>query len=126
MLIFLERLLEEDSHLNKDFYIQAMIWSAIVVYIVDRRWRVAASWSFAGGVLSILGLMHSFKLTGSDSIINLPFLSIFSEGEFDAAQLFPAWEFAVGYLIVGTLLFITPWISRTNTMMEASNDGDGI
>ena len=112
--------------LEQGFLYSAMIWSAIVVYIVDRRWRVAASWSFAGGVLSTLGLMHSFKLTGSDSIINLPFLSIFSEGEFDAAQLFPAWEFAVGYLIVGTLLFITPWISRTNTMMEASNDGDGI
>ncbi|MDA0346570.1 MAG: NCS2 family permease [Verrucomicrobia bacterium] len=106
--------------LEQGFLYSAMIWSAIVVYIVDRRWRVAAGWSLAGGILSIMGLMHSFKLTGSDSIIDLPVLSIFSENELDIASLFPAWEFAVGYLLVGTLLYITPWISKPGTLTGES------
>ncbi|MCB1123494.1 MAG: NCS2 family permease, partial [Verrucomicrobiae bacterium] len=56
--------------------------------------------------------MHAYKLTGSDSIINLPLLGVLSGKSGSAASLFPAWEFAAGYTLVAILLFITPWINR--------------
>jgi adenine/guanine/hypoxanthine permease len=97
--------------LEQGFLYSAMIWSAMVVYIIDRKFHLAAVWSFSGAVLSILGLMHSFKLTGTDSIINLPLIRIFSGESMNLAALFPAWQFAAGYLFVGCLLLVTPWIT---------------
>lgn len=99
--------------LEQGFLYSAMIWSAIVVYIVDHRWKVAAWWSLSGAVLSILGLMHSYQLTGTDSVINLPMLSLFSADQPSFASMFPAWEYAVGYLLVGILLLLTPIISKS-------------
>jgi AGZA family xanthine/uracil permease-like MFS transporter len=101
--------------LEQGFLYSAMIWSAIVVYIIDRSFRLAAYWSFAGGALSILGLMHSFRLTGTDSIINLPLIKILSGENLDTQGLFPAWEFAAGYLLVGILLLITPLITKSDS-----------
>jgi adenine/guanine/hypoxanthine permease len=101
--------------LEQGFLYSAMIWAAMVVYIVDRRWKLAAWWSFSGAILSVLGLMHSFKLTGTDSVINLPILGIFSDNKPSLASLFPAWEYAVGYLLVGTLLLLTPFISNAQS-----------
>jgi len=101
--------------LEQGFLYSAMIWSAMVVYIIDHKFRLAAIWSFSGALLSILGLMHSFKLTGTDSIINLPLIGIISGESMDAAALFPAWQFAAGYSLVGLLLLLTPWITRTET-----------
>lgn len=99
--------------LEQGFLYAAMIWSAIIVYIVDREFKRAACWSLSGALLSILGLMHSYQLTGSDSIIHLPLIQLFSGNTADFAALFPAWEYAVGYLFVGMLLFATPWITSS-------------
>ena len=101
--------------LEQGFLYSAMIWSAMVVYIVDREFRRAAFWSFSGALLSILGLMHSYQLTGSDSIINLPIFQVFSGNSPDLITLFPAWEYAVGYGLVGLILLVTPLISRPET-----------
>ena len=92
-----------------------MIWAAIVVYIVDREFKRAAFWSLSGALLSILGLMHSYQLTGSDSIIHLPLIQLFSGNPPEFAALFPAWEYAAGYLFVAILLFVTPWITARET-----------
>ncbi len=106
--------------LEQGFLYSAMIWSAMVIYIIDRKFRLAAYWSFAGGALSILGLMHSFRLTGTDSIINLPLVKILSDETLNAKGLIPAWEFAAGYVLVGVLLLITPWIAKTQNNDLAS------
>ena len=49
--------------LEQGFLYSAMIWSAIVVCIVDRKLRAAAGWSFAGAVLSAFGLMPTTTAT---------------------------------------------------------------
>ncbi|EDY85021.1 putative permease subfamily [Verrucomicrobiia bacterium DG1235] len=98
--------------LEQGFLYSAMIWAAIVVCIVDRNFRTAAWWSFSGAVLAMLGLMHSFKLTGGDSIIDVPLLGILTGESLRGAGLFPAWEFAVGYVLMGLILWVTPWVSK--------------
>lgn len=101
--------------LEQGFLYSAMIWSAIVVYIVDRKFKTAAYWSFAGAALAILGLMHSYKLTGGDSIIDLPLLTLLSGSKSSDITLFPALDFAIGYAIMGLILLATPFVSRPAT-----------
>ena len=55
--------------LEQGFLYSAMIWSAIVVCIVDREWHRAAVWCGIGGLLALTGLMHSYALTGRDTVI---------------------------------------------------------
>lgn len=98
--------------LEQGFLYSAMIWSAMVVCIVDRKFRIAARWSFCGAVLALLGLMHSYRLTGGDSIVDLPLLVALAGEPLSGEALFPAWEFAVGYLVMGLVLWVTPWVSR--------------
>ncbi|MDG2169843.1 MAG: hypothetical protein P8L44_18185, partial [Opitutales bacterium] len=97
--------------LEQGFLYSAMIWAAVVVYIIDREFKRAAFWSLTGAILSILGLMHSYQLTGNDSIIHLPLIQLFSGNTPELSALFPAWEYAAGYLLVAVLLFVTPWIT---------------
>ena len=104
--------------LEQGFLYSAMIWSAMVVYIIDREFKRAAWWSFSGALLSILGLMHSFKLTGTDSIINLPLIELLTGGASDLSSIFPAWEYAVAYALVGIILLVTPWVTRTEANGE--------
>ena len=98
--------------LEQGFLYSAMIWSAMVVYIIDQNFKVAAYWSFSGAVLSLLGLMHAFQLTGSDSVIDLALLRSLTDDSVSGISLFPGLEYAVGYSLVGLLLYIIPWIRR--------------
>jgi AGZA family xanthine/uracil permease-like MFS transporter len=104
--------------LEQGFLYSAMIWAAIVVYIVDREFKRAAFWSLTGAVLSILGLMHSFQLTGNDSIIHLPLIQLLSGDAPELSTLFPAWEYAVGYSLVGFILLLTPWVTRAELQAD--------
>ncbi len=54
--------------LEQGFLYSAMIWAAMVVCIVDRQWLRAAVWSGAGALLSLLGLVHVYALTGRDTV----------------------------------------------------------
>ncbi|MBH54082.1 MAG: permease [Opitutaceae bacterium] len=96
--------------LEQGFLYSAMIWAAMVVFIIDQNFRLAAWWSFAGALLSILGLMHAFQFTGTDTIINMPLIRRLTGETLSGIDLFPAWEFAVGYFLVGILLLAVPWI----------------
>ncbi|MBC2608137.1 NCS2 family permease [Pelagicoccus albus] len=101
--------------LEQGFLYSAMIWSAVVVYIVEREFKVAAYWSFAGAVLAALGLMHSYRLTGSDSIIDLPLVQALVGNLEQGQSLFPAWEFALGYALMGITLLVTPYVAKPET-----------
>lgn len=43
-----------------------MILSAATVEIIEHRFRRAAAWFAAGGVLALVGLAHNYRITGSD------------------------------------------------------------
>ena len=57
--------------LNQGFIITSMIYAAVTVHIVDRKFQNAAIWLVAASALSFTGLIHGFSLTdkGIDTLI---------------------------------------------------------
>lgn len=97
--------------LEQGFLYSAMIWAAIVVYLVDRKWRHAALWCGIGALLSAFGLMHAYALAEHDTVIDLPLLAWLS-GTLDANRsLLPAGKVAMGYAIAAVLFYITPYVT---------------
>jgi adenine/guanine/hypoxanthine permease len=104
--------------LEQGFLYSAMIWAAIVVCIVDRHWNRAAIWSGIGAVLSLLGLMHSYKLTGRDTVISLPLLDwlqahLGAQGSsiLGGQTLFPAGGAALGYALMAGLFLLVRFVT---------------
>jgi AGZA family xanthine/uracil permease-like MFS transporter len=87
--------------LEQGFLYSAMIWSAVVVCIVDRAWSKAATWCGVGALLALSGLMHSYALTGRDTVIDLPLLAMLSGEWREGRSIFPAGGAALGYALAG-------------------------
>jgi len=92
--------------LEQGFIYCALIWSAMTFFIVERQFARAAAWSGLAAALSLLGLMHSWKFTASDTVIHVPLLDrLVGSGETSGwVALFPAWPFATGYALFALLL----------------------
>ena len=45
--------------LDRGFILTSMGWAALGVNLIDRRFKVAAAWAGALGVLSFLGIVHA-------------------------------------------------------------------
>lgn len=104
--------------LEQGFIYCALIWSAITFYIVERQFARAAVWCAVAAVLSLAGLMHSWKFTASDTVIHVPLLDrlVGETAANGAAGLFPAWAFAAGYVGFGLLLLAAGrWSQPTDT-----------
>ncbi|MBM4365844.1 MAG: NCS2 family permease [Deltaproteobacteria bacterium] len=81
--------------LEQGFIFTAMVLAAVTVYIIERRFRVAAGWAALGAVLSATGLVHAYQFTFGDA----------------AMALFPAWEHAIGYAAMALLLLVAEWVT---------------
>ena len=88
-----------------------MIWSAVVVCIVDRQWLRAAAWCGVGAVLALSGLMHSYALTGRDTVIDLPLLSWASGQWTPGRSLFPAGGAALGYALAALVFLLAKYLT---------------
>lgn len=97
--------------LEQGFLYSAMIWSAIVVCIVDRQWLRAATWSGVGAALALTGLMHSYALTGRDTVIDLPLLGLLSGQSLAGRALFPAGGAALGYALAAVVFLLARFIT---------------
>ena len=97
--------------LEQGFLYSAMIWSAIVVCIVDRQWLRAAVWSAVGAVLALSGLMHSYALTGRDTVIDLPLLAWLSGMWTPGRSMFPAGGAALGYALAAVIFLLAKFIT---------------
>lgn len=76
----------------------AMLLAAVVVEVVERRFRRAALWSFCAAALSWIGLMHGWRWTGADTAMELGL------GAGSAA--------ALGYAAMGLLFLAVPLIGH--------------
>ena len=97
--------------LEQGFLYCAMIWSAIIVCIVDRQWARAAGWCGIGGLLALTGLMHSFALTGRDTVIDLPLLAWLSGQWTPGRTLFPAGGAALGYALAALVFMLAKYVT---------------
>ena len=82
--------------IEQGFLFTAMILSAAVVAVIERRWFVAAAWCGAAALLSAIGLMHAYQWTFGDT----------------ALRLAPAWPFVIGYSFMALLFFIAQWTTE--------------
>jgi AGZA family xanthine/uracil permease-like MFS transporter len=82
--------------LEQGFLFTSMILAAATVAVIGRRFRVAAAWCLVAAALSVAGLMHSFRWTGTDTALSLQ----------------PAWAWAAGYAFMAALFFVAPWITE--------------
>ncbi len=96
--------------LEQGFIYCALIWAATTFYIVERQFARAAAWCGVAAVLSLAGLMHSWKFTASDTAIHVPLLDrlVGAPTTGGWAGLFPAWPFAAGYAGFA-LLLLAAW-----------------
>ena len=76
--------------LSQGFILTSMILSAILALSIDHRLLKAALWSFAGAVLSGLGIIHAYALT--------------PQGVQNKFGFFAAPGFVAGYALTGCVL----------------------
>jgi AGZA family xanthine/uracil permease-like MFS transporter len=82
--------------IEQGFLFTAMLLSAAVVGVIERRWRRAAAWSAFAALLSACGLMHSYQWTFGDT----------------ALKLAPAWPFVIGYAGMSLLFLSAQWTTE--------------
>lgn len=82
--------------IEQGFLFTAMILSAAVVGVIERRWTVAAAWCACAAVLSALGLMHSYDWTFGDTAIKLA----------------PAWPHVIGYTGMALIFLTAHWTTE--------------
>ena len=82
--------------IEEGFLFTAMLLSAAVVGVIERRWSQAAAWSACAALLSAFGLMHSYQWTFGDT----------------ALRLAPAWPFVIGYGGMALLFFTARWTTE--------------
>jgi AGZA family xanthine/uracil permease-like MFS transporter len=78
--------------LEQGFLLTSMVWAAITVEIIERRFGRAALWALGGAALSLVGLVHSYAFTPADTVQDLAF------GK--------AWQFALAYALLAGLLVL--------------------
>ena len=82
--------------LEQGFLFTAMLLSAAVVGVIERRWTVAAAWCLCAAALSAAGLMHSYEWTFADT----------------ALKLKPAWPFVFAYTGMAVLFYTARWTTE--------------
>jgi AGZA family xanthine/uracil permease-like MFS transporter len=82
--------------LEQGFIFTSIIWAAATVAIIERTFAKAALWSLVGAVLSGVGLMHSYKFTPGDTMV----------------ELAPAWPWVWGYLAMAAVFFVAPYVTE--------------
>jgi AGZA family xanthine/uracil permease-like MFS transporter len=78
--------------LEQGFLLTSMIWAALTVEIIERRFGRAALWALGGAALSLLGLAHGYTFAPADTVQDL--------------ALGKAWPFALAYALLAGLLFL--------------------
>lgn len=82
--------------LEQGFIFSAMLFSTMTVFIIDRKFFKAGLVALIASLISFLGLMHSYKFTLSDSVMNLRW----------------NFKFAIAYLAVAVVLSSIKFISK--------------
>ncbi len=84
--------------IEQGFIFTAMILAAATAEIIDRRFLRAAKWCAVAAILSFVGLMHAYRWTPGDTVVEL---GIGAGGAWSAA-----------YLLAAAFLVMLPRISR--------------
>jgi AGZA family xanthine/uracil permease-like MFS transporter len=89
-----------------------LILATVTVLIIERRLLAAAGWALAAAALSLLGLMHSWRFTTSDTVSAIPLLDRLTQVSHGDGSLFPAATYAVGYAGIALALVLARWFTE--------------
>mmetsp|Transcript_47573 Transcript_47573/g.101784 ORF Transcript_47573/g.101784 Transcript_47573/m.101784 type:complete len:582 (+) Transcript_47573:114-1859(+) len=92
--------------LGKGYILTSIIWAAMVVYIVERKFGSAALWAFIASLLSSCGLVHG-------EVVFLPWNA--EGGSFH-------WELVGGYALTAAFLLFTELVQRFKTQLTGAKD----
>ena len=84
--------------LNQGFIASSMILSAALAFVINRQYLKAAAWTAAGGILSMVGVIHAYELTE---------LGIVNQFGWKAAP-----EFGAAYFLTAALLLWMHYFRR--------------
>jgi len=95
--------------LEQGFVFTSIIWAAMFYYVLDRRFYLAAAWSALASLLSVVGLIHSWKFAPAGTEMNMPILDWVSRRSSVAVweDLFPGWPYAAAYALISAFLIIS-------------------
>jgi AGZA family xanthine/uracil permease-like MFS transporter len=88
--------------LEQGFIFTAMILSTATVLIIERKFTTAGLWVLAAAILSSVGLMHGYRWTIGDTVLDV----------------FAPWNhperlgFTLGYLAMAAVLFLAPTVTE--------------
>jgi AGZA family xanthine/uracil permease-like MFS transporter len=84
--------------LEQGFLLTSMIWAALTVQVIERRFARAALWGLSAAVLSTFGMIHTYRFTQGDTVAAL---------SFDIRS-----PFVIGYALLASLLLLGQWLGR--------------
>ncbi|BAW97805.1 hypothetical protein NIES970_27660 (plasmid) [[Synechococcus] sp. NIES-970] len=90
--------------LEQGLILSAMILAAMTVHIIEQEFGKAALWTLGAAVLSWLGLMHAYRWTPGDTVLQIGW----GAGS--------AW--AAGYLLLTILLVYVQWTHKKQPQAE--------
>ena len=82
--------------LEQGMIFSAMIFGALTTYVIDRDFKKAGLWCLVGALFSAVGMMHSFDWAFKDAPMVVT----------------PAWQWCFGYLAMGAIFMVAPWITQ--------------
>ncbi|UCD27868.1 MAG: NCS2 family permease [Planctomycetota bacterium] len=82
--------------LERGYIFTCMLIAAISAFLIDRRFFQAAGWALIGAVLTLLGLMHAYQLTGN----NLDYLLFYPVETPEGVFAYRAYPVLIGYLLM--------------------------
>jgi adenine/guanine/hypoxanthine permease len=80
--------------LDQGYFFACVILAAATVAIIERQFRIAALWFFAGAALAAVGLVHNFGFVNGEIV----------------GVLHPGWKWVAGYLAMAAAMLIFPLI----------------
>lgn len=83
--------------LEQGFIFTAMIFAAVTVHLIERRFVPAAVWCLVAALLCAFGFMHSYEFTPKDAIGDLGT---------------PAWPWAIGYASMAVTFLLARWVTE--------------
>jgi AGZA family xanthine/uracil permease-like MFS transporter len=81
--------------LEQGFIFTSMILAAATVQVIERRFARAAAWCAAGALLSVVGLVHAWRFTPGDTVLDLR----------------PAWPWAAGWAVMSAVFLGARWVT---------------
>ena len=106
--------------MERGYIFTCMILAAVSAFLIDRRFYAASAWSLAGGVFSMLGLIHAYQVSGNE----VDYLFRFTTSTGDSALKLPANGIAIGYLSFSIVFLLFALYSKPSAAGE-SESADG-